>query len=125
MSVNFRIIDGDYYSKYDNFVKLYNDLNYSVFEIKKIIGNNAYERCRKEALENGDIQPRLHSQSKKNNNYKYYHYDKDMNKYRVRKVKNGKYMSFGFYDTEEEAKQVVEKLKKVDWDKDKIFDRKE
>ena len=118
MCVNYRIIEGDY-SKYDEFVRLYNDYSLDVLEIKKQIGNNIYSKLRKEALEKGDIKPRPFN-LRRNVKYKYYHYDKDRKQYRVRKVKNGKYMSFGFYDTEEEAKEKVEQLLAVDWDISKL-----
>ena len=111
--VNFRIIEGDY-SKYDKFVEMYNNRKISTEYIKRKLGVAFYNKYRGEALRNGDIEPRPLS-LKINNNFKYYHYDKVKKKYRVRKVKNGKYMSFGFYDTEEEAKQRVEELKKINW----------
>ena len=115
--VNFNIVENDYSSKYDEFVKLYNDYSVDVRTIKQKIGGT-YSKLRKEALDNGDIKQRPYNI--KRTNYKHYHFDKNMQKFRVRKVKNGKYMSFGFYDTEEEAKQVVEELKKVDWDKRRL-----
>lgn len=118
MGVNYRIVEGDY-SKYDEFVRLYNDYSLDVLEIKRQIGNNIYSKLRKEALENGDIKPRPFN-LRRNIRYKYYHYDKNRGQYRVRKVKNGKYMSFGFYDTEEEAKKKVEQLLAVDWDINKL-----
>ena len=111
--VNFRIIEGDY-SKYDKFVEMYNNRKISTEYIKRKLGVAFYNKYRGEALREGDIEPRPLS-LKINNNFKYYHYDKVKKKYRVRKVKNGKYMSFGFYDTEEEAKQRVEELKKINW----------
>lgn len=47
---------------------------------------------------------------------KYYSYDKKGKNFRVLKSINKKQMNFGAYDTEEEAKLIVEELKKVNWD---------
>jgi len=117
-NVTFNIVENDYSSKYDEFVELYNDYSIDVQKIKQKIGSNSYLKLRKEALNKGDIKQRPYNI--KRVNHKHYHFDKSMGKFRVRKVKNGKYMSFGFYDTEREAKQVVERLKEVDWDKTKL-----
>ena len=111
--VNFRLIEGDY-SKYDTFVELYNNKKVSVEYIKRKVGTHIYKKFRAEALENGDIIPRP-SGVKINQDFKYYHFDKQRGKYRVRRVINGKFLSFGFYDTENEAKQRVEELKKNNW----------
>ena len=118
MDINGKIIEGDY-SKYNEFVELYNNYDINVLEIKRIVGHNIYTKLRREALINGDIKPRPFN-LRHNKNYKYYHFDKGSGKYRVRKVKNGKYMSFGFFDTEDEAKDMVRRLKEVDWDKNKL-----
>lgn len=120
MVVNFNLTEGEDNSKYEEFVKLYNDYSVDVTKIKKKLGNsNTYAKFRKMALKNGDIKQRPFNLNH-NTHFKYYHFDKKMQKYRVHKVKNGKYMSFGFYDTEEEAKCKVEELKKVNWDINKI-----
>ena len=116
--MNFHIVENDN-SKYDEFVELYNDYSIDTATIKQKIGSNSYLKLRKEALENGDIKQRP-SNIKRNQNHKFYHFDKNRGKYRVRKVRHGKYMCFGFYDTENEAKQVVEQLKAVDWDKSRL-----
>lgn len=111
--INFNIVEGDY-GRYDDFVRLYNNKKISVEYIQRKIGTTCYNKYRKRALEEGVISPRIVG-VKINQDFKYYHFDKQRGKYRVHKVKNGKYMSFGFYDTEEEAKQRVEELKKVNW----------
>lgn len=53
--------------------------------------------------------------------YKFYHFDKQRGLFRVRRVIKGNYISYGFFKTEEEAKNVVELCKKYDWDKDKVI----
>lgn len=119
MGINCRVVDGDYFS-YEDFVKLYNDYSIKTEEIKKIVGGSRYLRFHKEAMANNDIQKRpvdLRFDGKK---VKHYHYDKQRKKFRVRKVINGKYVCFGYYETEEEAQKMVEELKKVNWDKSKL-----
>lgn len=119
MGITGHIIEGDY-SKYDYFVELYNNPNLSVLDIKREVGTNAYTKLKREALKNNDITLRPTVFNINENLYKFYHFDKQRGKYRVHKVKKGVYMSFGFYETEEEAKIVVEELKKVGWDKSKL-----
>lgn len=53
--------------------------------------------------------------------YKNYSHIKREDKYRVRKSLDGKMIYYGDYDTEEMAKQIVEELEKVDWDKSKLY----
>lgn len=53
---------------------------------------------------------------------KYYTYNKKHNLYQVKKRINGKWEYFGYYKTEEEAKQVVSELKKVDWNVELLSD---
>ncbi len=104
---------------YDEFVELYNNYDISVIDIKKRIGAKAYTRYRKKALDNGDIKQRPFN-LRFNEHYKYYHYDKSMEKFRVRRVIDGKFISYGFYEDENVARKVVEKLKSVNWDKSRI-----
>ena len=104
---------------YDDFVRMYNDYSISVRDIKKEIGGNRYMRYRREAMRKGDIKQRP-SNLRFGENYKYYHFDKHMQMFRVRRVINGKYISYGFYENEDEARDVVDKLKSVGWDKSKL-----
>lgn len=55
-----------------------------------------------------------------NTNAKYYTYSKDKKLYEVRKFINGQFYSFGYYKTEEEAKFIVEGLKKANWNVDNL-----
>ena len=107
---------------YEEFCKLYNAKEISTEDIKKIVGRRNYANYRKQALKNNDIRQRPSNLrfGVQFNKYKYYHFDKDMGMYRVHKVKNGEYTSYGFFKTEEEAKEMVEKCKKLNWDKNKI-----
>lgn len=57
-------------------------------------------------------------------NPKYYNYDKIWKRYRISKTINKKRVSYGTYETEEEAQMVVAELKKVDWDKSQLTDIK-
>ena len=49
---------------------------------------------------------------------KYYTYNKTHKRYQVHKWIKGHVKSFGYYDTEDEAKQIVELLKQNNWDKE-------
>ena len=104
---------------YEEFVKEYNDYTVGVQDIIKRCGEKRYSFYRKKALLKGDIKQRPFNLrfGKTLDSYKYYHYDKSRGKYRVRRVINGKYISYGFYDTEKDAQEVVRKLKECDWDK--------
>lgn len=110
---------------YEEFVKVYNEHKISVEHIKKIFGRAKYDRYRKQGLKQGDITQRPHSLKfgKDDFGVKHYHYDKQRQQYRVRKVIKGKYHSYGFYDKEEDAQKVVAILKKYDWDKTKLTEK--
>ena len=112
MGINFRVIDGDYFS-YEEFVELYNDYSIRTEDIKKKVGGSRYLRFLKEALANDDIKRRPLGGSQIKN----YHYDKRRKKFRVRKVIGGKYTCFGYYEKEDDAKRVVEILREIGWDK--------
>lgn len=107
---------------YEEFVELYNDRNISTDDIKKVIGRKNYIRYREKALKDNDIKQRPSNLrfGRQLDCYKYYHYDKSRGAYRVHKVKNGKYISYGFFNTEEEAKQRVEFCKKHNWNEEEI-----
>lgn len=53
-------------------------------------------------------------------NYKNYTYDKSNENYIVYKTINGKYTTFGRYDSENEAIAIVDLLKNVDWNLDQL-----
>lgn len=55
-------------------------------------------------------------------NNKYYYYTHD--KYHIVKYLNGKLESFGYYDTEEEAQEIVEILQLNNWDKSVLTELK-
>ena len=50
----------------------------------------------------------------------YYYYDKVMDRYRIKKKIDGKYISYGTYSNEKEAELVVDELIRVDWDKKEL-----
>ena len=107
---------------YEEFVKLYNDKSVSTEDIKKILGRKNYIKHRKLALKNNDVKQRPSNLrfGRQLDCYKYYHFDKSRGMYRVHKVKNGKYVSYGFFNTEEEAKKRVEQCKKLEWNEEEI-----
>jgi hypothetical protein len=51
---------------------------------------------------------------------KYYIYNKEDGTYTVQKNIKGKNIYFGRYETEDEAKMIVEELKKVNWNKNRL-----
>ena len=99
---------------YEDFVRDYNDYSLSASSIRKRLGNAKYTRYYKKGIQSGDINRRP-SGLKFNTNYIYYHFDKNMGKFRVHKVIKGKYYNYGYYDTEEEAKEKVKECKENNW----------
>lgn len=53
-------------------------------------------------------------------NPKYYAYNKTHKLYQVKKRMGDDWFYFGYYHTPEEAEEIVEHLKRVDWDKTKL-----
>lgn len=51
---------------------------------------------------------------------KYIHYDKIWNRYRIQKVLYGRRVSYGSYDTLEDAVKVRDELIKCNWDKKQL-----
>lgn len=119
--------------EYNQFVSLYNNPMVSVREIYNILGctTRKYGKLRKKALYENKIierQPRNYHKGKKRgrsrviNNYSY---NTHSGKWIVRKGINYQTVHYGCYDTEEIAKEIVNELKKVDWDKNRLSEIEE
>lgn len=141
--VEFHIIenpDPAYFEKYDEFVKLYNDKNITVDDIRRKLGwrTKVYNDARRKALDEGKIVDRRSKKSidnckgrplKKKLQPKYYYYDKKTRKFIVKKNyyinKKEVVVYYGSFKDCDVAKQVVLELKKVNWDKSKLNDIKQ
>lgn len=134
--VNFRIVENappSYVEKYDEFVELYNDHSVTVKEIGELLGwsTNVFEQAKEHALSEGKISLRKPYGNrgkwvKVRKVPKYYSYSKNSGKFTVKKhifdevVGESVLIYYGSYKRECVAKRVVEELKKVDWDKNKL-----
>lgn len=138
--VNFRVVENpepSYVEKYSLFVDLYNNMDISVVDIRKKLGwsTKVYTMARNKALAEGKIVDRKTSMAILNSSGrkkaepvlpKNYSFDKGSGKYLVKKriYDEGKGCMvsgyFGLYDNEEEAQLMVEELKKVGWNKDRL-----
>ena len=110
--------EGELQDRYNVFVDLYNNTKLKLYEIANHmdISLPLLNRLRKEAEKNGDIS-RLPQRSE----YDYFYKCNDgSGKYVVLKKIDGKMIYFGRYGSEDEAKKIVEELKKVDWDKSQL-----
>lgn len=95
---------------YSSFEKDYLD-NVPVVELSRKYGHNYYKRLYRELVARG-IPPRIDRE-----NPKHYHYSKRSKSYIVMKRINGKTVHFGSFKNEDEAKALVEELKKNNWKK--------
>ena len=117
------IIDGndDYLLLKDDFIKLYNNKNISVKDIREKLNLSLrkYHKLRKECSEEGLLKLRYPPHKKKEKNPKYY---SPVNRsiygesYNVRH----KGVYYCICKTVEEAELIVKKLKECDWDKSQI-----
>ena len=110
---------------YEEFCRLYNERKISTDDIKLKVGRKNYIKYREKALKNHDIKQRPFNLrfGREIFPYKYYHFDKSRGKFRVHKITNGEYVSYGFFETEEEAKKMVKKCKKLNWNEKEIKKR--
>lgn len=93
----------------NQFIKLYNDPKYTVFDIKKELGlnNHQYKKLRQETG----------VKNRKTNYSNCKHYTKLPNgKYSIRKSINGKSNFLGVYNTKEDTKKVITICEEYDWD---------
>jgi hypothetical protein len=136
--VSFRVIENSspaYMEKYEEFIKLYNNPEITVEEIRKQLGwrTKIYNDARKKALEENRIIDRRSPNSIKNckgrpvkpkHQPKHYYYDRWHDTFVIVKRyyinKKDVVVYYGRYKREDTAKEVVEELKKVDWDKTKL-----
>ena len=112
-----------YSDKYEEFIELYNDKSVSVLEIRRMLdwSGNIFNQARDKAVSENRI--RLRSNGGHKNKVKplksvpkYYSQHIITGKYSVRKMINGRTVYFGSYDSEDTVKEVVKRLKQVDWD---------
>lgn len=137
--MKFRVIENSppsHLDKYEEFIKLYNDGQIKVEAIRRELGwsVNVYERARRQALSEGRIANR-HSggnikKKPEKSPPKYYSYNRNAQKFVVKKwvrddatgVRREYY--YGAYKDEGAVQRVVEELKKVGWDINRLEDIK-
>lgn len=130
MSIDFKIVeDAPEFTNevYNEFVNLYNS-DVMVKNIYKQLDLTPKKYCklRRKALDNGDIVDRRGLKEYKAYNKPFRrgqvknYYCNGVNSFVVRKVVDGNQIYFGSYKTESDAKQIVEKLKQVNWDKNEL-----
>ena len=128
--VNFTISEHtpeEYWRDYEEFIRLYNSNELRIKDIKKQLNLSVgkYRDYREKAIEENrlDFDTRKPQYYKKKQNKplraetaKHYH-KCSKGGYTVSKSMNNREVYFGHYPTEDIAKQIVAKLKRVDWDK--------
>ena len=131
--INCRVIENatpEYVKKYEEFVKLYNNPDIRVADIREQLGLNIkqYTLARKQALSEGLIKDRISvSKNKKvgrpklkKKKHKHYSHSRS-GKFNVVKrfCEKGEEVNVycGTYDSEEQAMMVAEEMDKVGWDK--------
>ena len=116
--VEFNIIEEKTDDKYIDYVELYNEgLTLKNICEKLSISMNNCNTFYHHAINEGLIEPRK-TRKKTRKKPKYYNYNIKGGYYAVYSpLINGKQNNFGIYNTEEEAKFVVEELKKVNWNR--------
>lgn len=130
--MKFNLIEGDpedYWEKYEQFIKLYNNNEIKVTEIKKQLNltNGEYRRYRRHAIKenrldidtrNPNYQSLVGRPKKQKPPVK--NYSRSGGRFYVSKNINGERISFGGYSSERIAKQIVSKLKECNWDKTQL-----
>ncbi len=118
--IEFNIVEDTSDDKYQEYIRLYNK-GLKVREIgeKLDVSSGRLTTFYKHAIEEGLIQPR----NNKGNNkprFKPKYYNRNSNGFYTvysPKRNNSKRSNFGTYPSEDEAKYVVEELKKVNWNR--------
>lgn len=133
MSVKFRIVENpqeEYLDKYEEFVDLYNENKWTIWEIQKHLGWSVkvYNRARAYAVSRGDLIDRRTPMEievantrrckKKKHAPKYYSMNSYNSKFTVMKRINGEYCYFGTYFSERTCQELVKVLKDNDWSYD-------
>lgn len=127
MTLNFRVVEGepeDYWDKYEEFIRLYNDNRIPVRRIKEKLGlrETKYNQYRNRAIEENKLELRYNVYVSKKGGYtpaKYYH-ETNCGTFHVQKWMGNRSVSFGTYRSERIAKEIVKKLKEVNWNKDEL-----
>ena len=102
--------------RYDSFVNLYKNNNFTLREIAKRLGISPHltGRIKKEAIEKGDID----GSSKPSLDYCYF--NENTRKWNICKWNGEKQVFYGTYGSFKEAQMVSNELKKVNWDKNQL-----
>lgn len=119
--VNFKISDdkSDYWSKYEDVIRLYNKgLPYTKIVEKLSLSSRAYNILIKNARENKRIKYRrkYKKRVKKHDEPRYYSLLCNKKGYMINKGST----YFGTCKTENQAKEIVKKLKECNWNKNKF-----
>lgn len=113
--VNVKITNGDYFTEedYEAFKEDYINSPATVKSLMKKHGLTEGTKARlvKRIVKETEYRRSTHSNRESRH---YYFYG---GKYHVRKYIDGSPVEFGMYESEDEARLVVEKLKESDWDK--------
>jgi len=133
--MGFRIVENPppkYLEKYDTFIDLYNNSPLNVKEIREKLdwSISVYNQAKEKGLKEGKIIERRTPLTIKNvkgrpkntkNPPKYYSKTTDGKYVVVKRFYKGKTVDknvyCGIYDTENQAKQIVDEMKNVNWDK--------
>lgn len=113
--------DGELQDRYNSFVNLYKNNNFTLREIAKRLGISPHltGRIKKEAIEKGDID----GSSKPSLDYCYF--NENTRKWYICKWNGEKQVFYGTYGSFKEAQMVSNELKKVNWDKNQLEKIKE
>lgn len=127
--MNFRVVEGDYslYDKANAFVKLYNNLNYTVESIKELLGlsESKYKKLRKYCFDEGllTVSRKCGGINKYNkqvscdkSNPRWYYWNVDEKKFYVER----KGVYYATFDTVGECERFIGLMMCYDWDKSKV-----
>lgn len=126
--MEFNIVENpepNFLGKYEEFIELYKNKDYSVREIRKILNYNQtdYNHAKVKAVNEGRItlrkKPNKYSKEKKKRG-KFYSFNKTSSKFVITKKLGDKYVYFGSYKSEKTTQEIIKRLKTVNWDKSKL-----
>lgn len=115
----FNIIEGNSTLEFEtNYPKIRQDVVNGML-IKDVMAKHnltqgKWIKYRKELIREGIIKKRTFKEAK------FYYYRKDIGKYIVMKVVDGRKRFFGRYDSEKDAQKIVKELKKCNWDRNQL-----
>ena len=125
--MNFRIVEGEETICFPNFDEFCNDFFNPNLYVKDLlqkykISRNEYNKLRKKIVEEYqvDTKPTKFHPSPNNPENMAYIHKHNIDKFAVIKLKDGKKVYFGAYETVDIAQKVRDKLIKCNWDKSKL-----